>query len=266
MRRIGAGVAVIAVILTLVTPPAAAQNGSVWLSPRSPEPVESDGEVVVTVSLWRAGRVAYRTYDGNCAVTYSPAGTPPDASCWGESASTPEDYTATSGELVFTEVEGSKTITIPIVDDDLAEGDVAFTLAAWEEVNADPWIDRGDSVIVRIIDDDGNDGSAPARTATTLASRRPSSSPPGATVPPTPAPVGQLPVAEVEEELASPMLQPGPGFELSSEGAPKPAPARGGPDGRPGSSWLAPGLGTAAAGVSAAALLRRRKQWSPTRL
>jgi hypothetical protein len=264
MRGIGAGVAVIVVALTLVTPPAAAQNSSAWLTPRSPEPLESAGEVVLTVSLWRAGRVAYRTYDGACSVDYSRGGSPPDATCSGSGARAPEDYAATSGELVF-DVGGSKTIKIPIVDDDLAEGDEAFTLAAWEEVNADPWLPRGDSVIIRIIGNDRNDGSAPARTAATVVSSRPSSSPPGATVPPRTAPIDNPTVADLEEELASPLLQPGPGFELSSGKAPKPAPARGGPDGGSESPWLAAGLGIAAAGVIAAALMRRRKQWSPTR-
>src|SRR5688572_21842392 len=132
MKQIGAGVAVIVVALSLVTPPAASQNGSAWLTPKSPERLESAGEVRLTVSLWRAGRVAYRTFDGACQVTYSRGGSPPDAVCSGEKARAPEDYTSTSGELVFTEVEGSKTITIPIVDDDLSEGDESFTLAAWE--------------------------------------------------------------------------------------------------------------------------------------
>ena len=165
MKRIGAAIAVIGVALTLVTPPAAAQNGSAWLAPKSPEPLESAGEVVLTVSMWRAGRVEYRTIDGACQVTYSRVGSAPDAVCSEGDARAPEDYTATSGELVFTE-GGSKTITIPIVDDDLAEGDKAFTMAAWEEVNADPWIDRGDAVVVRIVDDETTDtGGEPAAPA-----------------------------------------------------------------------------------------------------
>jgi hypothetical protein len=263
MRRIS--VTAIVVALTLATQPASAQNGSAWVTPRNPEPRESAGEVVVTVSLWRAGRVAYRTYDGACEVTFPPAGSPPDATCSGATARAPEDYTATSGELVFTEVEGSKTIKIPIIDDHLAQGDIAFTVAAWEEVNADPWIDRGDSAIVRIIDDDGTDGSGPtAGTATTVASSRPSSPPSGATLPLTTVPIDDPPATDLEKELASPALRPGPGFELSSGNAPKSAPARDGPDGGSGSRWLAPGLGIAAAAVIAAALMRRRKQWSPT--
>jgi hypothetical protein len=263
MKRIGAGIAVIVVALTLVPPPAAAQNGSASLTPRSPYALESAGEVVLTVSLWRAGRVAYQTFDGACYVTYSRAGSPPDTICSDE-ARAPEDYTATSGELVFTEVEGSKTIKIPIVDDDLAEGDEAFTLAAWEEVNADPWIDRGDSVIVRIIDDDVKGGGAVATTATTAAGSQSSSSAPVLTVPPAPSPVGDLPAPDLEVAVPSSELRPGPGFELTSELSLKPASARGGGGGGSASA-LAIGLGTAAAGVGAVAFLRRRKQWSPTR-
>src|SRR5688572_20957535 len=120
MERIGAGIAVIVVALTLVTPPAAAQNGSAWLNPKDSQPLESAGEVVLTVSMWRAGRVEYRTMDGACQVTYSPGGSPPDAACSDQKARAPEDYTATSGELVFTE-GGAKTITIPIIDDDRTE-------------------------------------------------------------------------------------------------------------------------------------------------
>jgi hypothetical protein len=261
MQRIGAGIAVIVVALTFVPPPAAAQNGSASLTPRSPYALESVGEVVITVSLWRAGRVAYQTYNGACYVTYSRAGDPPNTICSDEARS-PEDYTGTSGVLVFTAVEGSKTIKIPIVDDDLAEGDQRFTLAAWEEVNADPWIDRGDSVVVRIIDDER---SGVATTATTTAGGQPSGSAPVSTLAPTPPLIGNFPLPDIAVELASRELLPGPGFELTSEGAPEPAPARDGGGGGSASSWLAPGLGTAAAGVGALAFVRRRKHWSPTR-
>ena len=273
MRRIGAGLAVIVVALTLLTPPATAQNGSASLSPRLPEPLEAAGKVVLTVSMWRAGRVAYRTYDGSCSVRFDAGGSPPNVGCSEQGkARSPEDYTAAAGELVFT-AGGSKTITIPIADDDVGEGDQWFTLVAWEEVNADPWLDRGDSVVVSIIDDDGertdgnagSGGGAPARTAISVAVSRPAGSTSGAPVPPRTVPNDTPPVADLEQELASPVLQPGPGFELSSEEAPKPAQAPSGPGGRSGSPWLAPALVIAAASVIAAALMQRRRQWSPTR-
>jgi hypothetical protein len=267
MRRIVAGIFV--VVLTLVAPPAAAQNGSVWLTPASPEPVEDAGEVVLTISLWRAGRVAYRTYDGACTVTYSAGGTPPDAACWGDKASASKDYAATSGELVFTEVEGSKTIKIPILDDDLAEWDETFTFAAWEEVNADPWIDRGDSVIVHIIDDEADNTGEPAATAartnTTAAHGRPSRSPTVVTLPPKGTPAADVPSPAVDVARAAGELRPGAGFELTSDDPSGQAPARQGGGGGPEAAWLAPGLGTAATGVGALAFLRRRRQWSPTR-
>jgi hypothetical protein len=264
MRRLGAGVAVLAVAVTLVTPPAQAQNSSAWLTPRSPEPLEASGKVVLTVTMWRAGRVAYRTFDGACDVGFDPAGSPPNAICSGNEARAPQDYPATSGELVFT-AGGSKTITIPIVDDHVAEGSESFTLAAWEDVNADPWLPRGDSVIVRIVNDDEYGSSSADTSATTVAGGRRSSSNSGATVPPRTAPIDEPPAVDLEKELASPTLQPGPGFELSSEEAPRPAPARGGAGGGSGSPWLAAGLAVAAGGVIAAAVMRRRKQWSPTR-
>ncbi|MEY2454089.1 MAG: hypothetical protein QOD92_3663 [Acidimicrobiaceae bacterium] len=261
MKRIGAGIAVIVVAMTLVPPPAAAQNSSASLTPRAPYALESAGEVVITVSLWRAGRVAYQTFNGACYVTYSRAGDPPNTICSDE-ARAPEDYIATSGVLVFTAVEGSKTVKIPIVDDDRAEGDQRFTLLAWEEVNADPWIDRGDSVTVSIIDDER---SGVATTATTTAGGQPSGSAPFSALAPTPPLIGDVPLPDIAVELASGELRPGPGFELTSEGSPQPAPAQDGGDGGSASSWLAPGLGTAAAGVGALAFMRRRKQWSPTR-
>ena len=268
MRRISLCVAVIVVALALLTPPASAQNPSAWLTPESPEPLEAAGKVVLTVTMWRAGRVTYQTMDGACSVDFFGGGTTPAATCSGSKAGSPADYTATSGELVFTQ-GGTKTISIPIVNDGVAEGDEAFTLVAWEAANADPWLERGDTAVVRIVDDDGaagQDSGAPAAgTATTVASSRPASPPQGARVPPITAPIDDPPVAELATKLASPTLQPGPGFELSSGASPKAAPSRAGPDGASGSSWLAPGLVIAAVGVIAAADMRRRKQWSPTR-
>jgi len=254
MKRIGAGIALIVGALMLVTPPAAAQNGSAWLSPDEPEPLESTGEIVLIVEMWRAGRVAYQTIDGTCQVTYSPGGTPPDAVCSGEKARAPEDYTATSGELVFTE-GGSKTITIPIVDDDLTEGDESFTLAAWEEVNADPWIDRGDSEIVRIVDDESGDTGGEERVAPTTGA--------GVTVEPATPETAAPPSRNLQVALPASELRPGPGFELTIEGPPRPAAARR-DTGHGSTRWWAIGAGTATLGVGALAMAQRRRRWSPT--
>jgi hypothetical protein len=267
MRRTVAG-AIPILLLALLIAPAGAQNGSAWLDPKSSEPLESAGEVVLTVSLWRAGRVAYRTYDGACAVTYSPAGTPPDVTCGASArARAPKDYTATSGELVFTEVEGSKTIKIPIVDDELAEGNEAFTLAAWEEANADPWIDRGDSVIVHITDDDETDSAgefagAATRTPTSEARPQSSGSATGASVASGPATAATSPSSTLDVALAAEDLRRGPGFVLTSEGSSEPAARRGSGAGR-SASGMAFGLGAVA--VGSLALVRRRRRWSPTR-
>jgi hypothetical protein len=272
MKRIGAGIAVIVAAVTLVPPPARAQNASAWLFPQTSEPVESAGAVEVTVKLWRAGRVAYRTFDGSCTVTYSPAGSPPDASCSAENAArAPGDYTATSGELVFTQ-GGTKTLRLPIVDDGLAEDDEAFTLVAWEEVNADPWIDRGDSAVLRIIDDDEGKPAASAGRTTTPDGRSSSSaagrpaSMSGAADGRATSDTTAASSPNLEVALPASKLRAGPGFELTSGGPPEPAPARGGErDGGGGStSWLAFGLGTAALIVGAATLAQRRRRWSPT--
>src|SRR5688572_16232411 len=161
MKRVGPGLAVIAVALTLLTPPVAAQNSSAWFNPRSPDPLESDGKVVLSVQMWRAGRVLYRTVDGTCEVDFLSAGSPPADCADHDKARAPEDYTATSGELVFS-AGGRKTITIPIIDDGLAEGREAFTVVAWEEANADPYWKRGDRVVVQIVDDEVDSGETDA--------------------------------------------------------------------------------------------------------
>ena len=228
--------------------------------------LESDGEVVLTLSQdpGGSGRLRYSTADGTCVP-------PPRAGdafegfrehppCEPE-ARAPADYTAVDG--VF-DGPGSKTIRIPIVDDDLSEGTEAFTVYAWGEPNGydtDPY--GGPSVIVRIVDDDVSETGAPATTTTTAAGQ-PSGSDPLPTTVPTPSPIEDLPVSNRVVAVPSAELRPGPGFELTSEGSPVPAAGRR-RGGGSASSWLAPGLGIAAAGVGAVAFLRRRKQWSPTR-
>jgi len=72
---------------------------------------EKDGVAVFTVSLDGAATVTahYATADG--------------------SALAGSDYTAQSGTLTFDRSDSSKTVSVPIVDDTLNEGDEAFTLA-----------------------------------------------------------------------------------------------------------------------------------------
>jgi hypothetical protein len=71
---------------------------------------EKDGAAVFTVSLDGAATatVHYATADG--------------------SALAGSDYTAQSGTLTFGRSDSSKTVSVPIVDDTLNEGDEAFTL------------------------------------------------------------------------------------------------------------------------------------------
>ena len=272
VRRIVAGV--IVVLLTSWAPPAEAQVSSppTW-TPKEARVLESDGEVVLTLSQHPggSGRLRYSTADGTCVPPARPGDVnesfrkqPP---CEPE-ARAPGDYTAVDG--VFDGPwSGSKTIRIPIVDDDLSEGTEAFTVYAWGEPNGydtDPY--GGPSVIVRIDDDDTDDSGKPTASAATPTTAgvgsQSSSSAPVSTVPPAPSPDGDLPVLDLAVAVPSAELRPGPGFELTGDGSPVPAPGRGG-EGGGSASWLVLGLGTAAACVGAVAFLRRRKQWSPTR-
>jgi len=280
VRLIVAGVIVMLLILAGARAEAQVASWPTW-TPEAPRPLESDGEVVLTFSSWSGARVRYMTFDGTCA---PPPGEAQLHQQFKNTRCEPEaralDYTAVDSEVACTLGQGacSVTIRIQIVDDDLAEGTEAFTVIAWEEpnrYNTNPY--GGPTVIVRIIDDDGNDGSVVATTATTAPESQSSSSAPVLTVAPTPAPIEDLPVPDrpgvrglpvpdLAVAVASSELRPGPG-ELTSEDSPRPAPGREGGGGGSASSWLAPGLGTAAAAaaVGALAFLRRRKQWSPTR-
>jgi LPXTG-motif cell wall-anchored protein len=280
MKRIVAGFVLFTLTFTITS--ADAQNGSVWLSQSSPNASESTRVVVVSVSLWRAGRVAYKTMDGDCAVEFSRGGTAPEATCsrYG-AARADEDYTARSGELVFTDVAAScepgdaacsQKIHIPIADDDVDDSGESFTFAAWEVANADPWIDRGDSMVFEILDnEDENDsydynasaGSGTATSSTTAPERSPRSrSAPLGTQPPKPSSIGNRPARGLTADVASPSLQPGPGFELRSDAPPRvptsPATRR-----EQSSSWPI-GLGAAALAGGGLALVRRRGRWSPT--
>ena len=128
MYRAVAGAAVIFVAFAIPVATATAQPvDSPRLSPHEPRPRESDGEVVLTLSKQTPGRIVFRTVDGSCTDAYSGEQLdycrPP--------ASAPDDYQAVSGEVLFTGA-GSKRITIPIVNDDVAEGNQAFEFQAHE--------------------------------------------------------------------------------------------------------------------------------------
>ena len=154
----------------LVAPPARGQTGVVvceqgecfgW-SPRSAQLVESAGEIVLTFTSYEPGRTVYYTSDGDCS-RY-----PLDPSdCGRPQARASEDYGAVKGEWIFTEA-GSRTIRIPIVDDDDDEADYeAFT------VNASRYDDVAeqtvwDNATIRIGDDDpkptSDSSTSPGRT------------------------------------------------------------------------------------------------------
>ncbi len=239
----------------LVAPPARGQapESGEW-SPKEVRPVESAGEVVLTFTRTHPGRTAYYTSDGYCCGRPSE----PDARAG-------EDYGAVRGEWIFTEA-GSRTITIPIIDDDLDEADEeTFTIGAsqhGEDVAGMGWYGRS----IRIKDDDPRDDpeDPSARTAPTArtAGVRPSSSS-GA----NPIPGSDDGDAEVQSgsgsELASGELEPGPGFERVKERDPEPASKRDGQSGG-SASWLAFGLGTVALGSGGVVWVRRRRRWSAT--
>ena len=266
MKRVLAGVFVIFVVLAV--PPATAQPvDSPRLSPGQPKPRESDGELVLTLSKQTPGRIVYRTSDGSCTDPYS--GAENTYSCR-PAARAPEDYGAVSGEVVFT-AAGSKRITIPIVNDDVAEGFEAFEVQAHEVEDTGGWAGAA-TAIVRITDDDGapDDGGEPAAATTTPGQQ--SGAAPVPTVRSARAPAARAPAppttaaspsAGVDVTVASGELRPAPGSEPVTDAALAPAAQPGRrTDGRSGSaSWLPFVL------VAAGALLwsGRRTRRLPTR-
>lgn len=248
-RRLSRGVpATTFVILTslfaLGTPTAQAQTGGPVFN-RNPGVVESDGEVVLTLSIsWaRPARVRYQTFDAE--------------------AKSPGDYTAVSGEAVFAG-GNSWQIKIPIVDDDVAEDDETFTVRAWEEPDDGwPW----GVATVRIADDDRAVGTGPPAAVTSTTSdavgvRSPVEPRSGVAVDP-PTTTAAPPSPGLQVALPDGEFRPGPGFELTSEGAPETAAQRRGGGGG-SAAGLVIGSGTAALGVGALAIVRRRRRWSPT--
>jgi hypothetical protein len=96
------------------------------------------------------------------------------------SATTPADYGSTSGTLTFGPGEDTKTITVPIVDDSIAEDDENFFVNLSDPLGATIADDRGVGTIVdndaRISINDvtvteGNSGTTPATFAVTLSHR-----------------------------------------------------------------------------------------------
>jgi hypothetical protein len=264
VKRITACIVVL--LSSFVAPPARAQtspgSGPSW-SPREVRPAESAGEIVLKFTTTNAGRWVYYTEDGDCPGYPSaedPANQTPlsPAECGRPFARASEDYGAVRGEWIFTE-GGSRTIRIPIIDDDVDEPDgEAFA------VNASRYDDVAGMTVwhnayIRIVDDDPrDDGDAPPPGVITTVTRsepraagssRVDTGPPPAPVPARRAPAPttvESPPPDLEVARRSGELQPGGDLEFATgEG---PLRERDRPDVKAGSAFaLALALGTAAA-------------------
>lgn len=267
MRRVFAVAVVIP--LGLVVPRANAQPvDSPQLSPHQAQPVESSGEVVLTLSKRTPGRIIYRSVDGSCTDPYSGQ----TRSYCLPTARAPEDYHAVSGEVVFT-AAGSRRIVVPIVNDNLAEGYEAFEVQAHELEDTNGWA-GGSFAIVRINDDDEGDGNPRGEVTSTTTTTRGGA--PGAVPAPTlplRAPLARLsappttaapPARDLEIALSADELRPGSGFELPDADSLPPGVNGGRRRGGP-TAGLAFGLGNAALGVGVGAWVHRRRRWSPNR-
>jgi hypothetical protein len=104
--------------------------------------VESNGPTSFTVSLSKASgkvvTVAYATANG--------------------SATAPDDYAGRSGTLIFLAGETSKTVSVPLNDDQAEESDETFALGLSSAVNASLEDARG---VGTIVDDDGSQAPPP---------------------------------------------------------------------------------------------------------
>ena len=302
MKRIIACIVVL--VSVLVTSPAQGQTSRTgWTSGTSPgynvtpelRVVESAGEVEVRFTSNGPGRFVYNTHNGDChgyPTPEDPANETPVSpdECGRPFARASEDYVAVRGEWTFTE-PGSRTVRIPIIDDDLDETDgEAFTIWAGEADNLGSKTDGvyGSgaccyNLYIYIGDDDPKEDGEPEDSArpgdqhaaasvegTTVVTRV-DQAPTAASVVETASPPRDLEVhlpseeRDLEVALPSEELEPGPGFELVSGQHSEIARAR---DERGGGSaaWWAMGLGATALGSAAGVVwLRRQRRWSPTR-
>ena len=279
MRIVAVAVGVLACALVGVPLAMAQPFDSPGLGPSQQTLSEKDGRVVLTLSRSTPGRVVYRTKNGSCRNPYN--GQP--STCRRE-ARAPDDYEGVEGEVTFTG-RGSHEIVIPIVDDDLVEGMEAFEVEAHELTDTGGW--AGSSwAIVSIIDDEADcwyppcpeaDGSETAATVTTASPAGTNGASTAAAAAPTPRSAGlpespvprtngpaappPPPPSDPESETLLSDLQPGDGFELSSEAqaSSSPQPATG--DDSPEPSALPVAALAAVVSASGVAWARRRKQW-----
>jgi outer membrane biosynthesis protein TonB len=133
--------------------------------------VESNAPASFTVSLSKASgkvvTVAYATANG--------------------SAVSPDDYTTRSGTLVFLAGETSKTVSVPLNDDQVEEADETFTLGLSSAVNASLTDAQG---IGTIVDDDVSQAPPPPPPPD---ENPPPPPPPDENPPPPPPPVDDPP-------------------------------------------------------------------------
>lgn len=269
---------VVVAVAASVAPPAEAQTRPAGWSPASASPLESAGEIVLQFTAEEAGRIVYYTLDGDCnrnpGVEYPYTPTPVTPDCGRPQAKAGEDYVAVKGEWTFAE-PGSRTLRIPIVDDDGDEPEEPFGVHAslYDDVAGQTtWY----AALIRISDDDPreavvNSGATststattaegPAREATTLPApaRRQPTGVTAARGPATGLPTTTTPRRDVtEERAATDGLEPGPGFELVSERDLD----RGTDGAERGAVSLIAFLASGATIASCAVWARRRRRWS----
>ncbi|HUP84626.1 MAG TPA: hypothetical protein VM143_03060 [Acidimicrobiales bacterium] len=170
-RKVTGLAATLALALAPAPSPAHAQSSENGWQTSYPVAAESDLQVVLTFAKDDAGRIVYWTTDGACS-----GGMPwvtnvtPTTTCE-QPASAPEDYGSVRGEIIFTG-PGSRSITIPIVDDDRAEPANEYFL-----VRASEGDDVAEQTVwyvakVRVVDDDGAaDTEAPPTSSRATGSR-----------------------------------------------------------------------------------------------
>lgn len=206
----------IVLVSVLVARPAGGQTRNSRWSPSAAQPVESAGEIVLTFTSSEPGRIGYWTREDCPTYPWDPQ------HCRQPMARASEDYGAVKGEWIFTEA-GSRTIRIPILDDDLDEAnfetffvdassydDVAEQTAGWYTASIHIGDDDPRS------DSDDPSSSSGSSSSAQSSSRAPTGSQSG-TGGPTPPPQTETRPTEVSRpdgDAASTELRPGPGFEL----------------------------------------------------
>jgi Calx-beta domain-containing protein len=146
---------------------------------------EANGPASFTVSLSKASgkivTVAYATADG--------------------SALAGNDYGARSGTLVFLAGDSSKSVSVPLVDDEIAEGEETFTVALSRAVNASLADAQGAGTI---LDDDAGETPPPPPPD----ENPPPPPPPDENPPPPPPPDENPPPDDPPDDDPPPVEEP----------------------------------------------------------